>query len=396
MAISFFDRQTLSVLAPTVTAQLHISNVDYGWLGTAFATAYLVGAPYAGWLVDRVGARRGMLGAMALWTLVAALHALAPGFAMLVALRVALGLAESPSFPAAVQTVQRSLSVADRARGMSTLFVGMSLGAMLAPPLATALNARWGWRAAFAGTSCVGLLWMPLWLRTAYAARAKALLDAPRGERASRGSLAVIKHPSVTRALLAQIAVTPCSAFALAWEAKFYAHQYALTQEQLWGYVTASAFAYDCGALLFGDLAARRAIAPRQAGSAHDGSPPRVLFGVATLLAAAGFMALAEAPSPRVAVICMVFGAVGRGAMVTLLNTDMAERAPRAAVSAAAGIIASAQAAMHAIVNPIIGHAVERAGYHGILLALGAWTIPGALAWLFWSSPAEPAAEASP
>ena len=390
MAISFFDRQALSVLAPTVTAELHVSDVAYGWLGAAFSIAYLLGAPYAGWLIDRVGARRGMRGAITLWSIVAALHALAPGFAALVALRLALGLAESPSFPAAVQTVQRVLPPADRARGMSTLFVGMSLGAMIVPPLAIAIQARFGWRVAFAATSSVGLLWIPLWWRVTSSPAARAALDTPpRVEDAARAkgsarstwrrSLAIAAHPAVLRALLAIVAVTPFSAFAAAWEAKYYVRVFSFAQRDLAPYLMISAAFYDGGALLFGDLAARRA---RSAG--HDGTAPRALFAVATLLAACGAASLGMATAPLVAVMSMALGATGRGAIVTLLNSDMAARAPRAQVSAAAGVIASAQAAAHVVVNPIVGHAVQSSGYRGVLLGLAAWTLPGCIAWMAW------------
>src|SRR5262249_54364473 len=279
--------------------------------------------------------RRGMLGAIVLWTVVAALHAFAPGIAVLFALRLALGLAESPSYPAAVQTVQRALTPQDRARGMSTLFVGMSLGAMLVPPLAVWLQSRWGWRAAFGVTAGVGLLWIPLWLAVAWGDRARAALDAPALAATRVEWLTVLRDPSVLRALVAVAAVTPCSTFALSWEAKFYVRQFGLVQKDLGTLLIVSAFAYDCGALLFRDLAGRRARA---------GDAPPSLFGVATALAAAAMIALAFAPSVPVAVACMAVGGVGRGALVTLFNSEMAARAPRAAVSAAAGIIASAQA----------------------------------------------------
>ncbi len=380
MAISFFDRQALSVLAPTVTRELHISDAAYGWLGAAFSVAYLLGAPFAGWLIDRVGARRGMLGAITLWSIVAALHALAPGFAALFALRLALGLAESPSFPAAVQAVQRVLPPRDRARGMSTLFVGMSLGAMVVPPLAIAIQVRHGWRVAFAATSCVGLAWIPLWAWLTRSRASRAALDLrPASAGPRRSALAIARHPAVLRALLAIVAVTPFSAFSTAWEAKFYVKVFALAQRDLGGYLMVSAALYDGGALLFGDLAARRARA-----RAHDGTAPRALFGVATLCAAMGATSLAFAGSPFAAMVSMAVGATGRGALVTLLNSDMAARSPRAQVSAAAGVIASAQAAAHVVVNPIVGYCVQSSGYRGVLLGLAAWTLPGCLAWMAW------------
>src|SRR5262245_30956785 len=116
------DRQTLSVLAPAVTEALGVSDSGYGWLASAFSLSYLVGAPLAGRLVDELGARRGLLGAVLLWSVVAGLHALAPGFGTLFALRIALGLAEGPSFPGAAQTVTRVLPPDEQPRGFGVLF----------------------------------------------------------------------------------------------------------------------------------------------------------------------------------------------------------------------------------------------------------------------------------
>src|SRR5688572_14297541 len=146
MAVSYVDRQTLAVLSLSVCEALQINEQQYGWLQSAFSIAYLVGAPIAGRWIDRVGSPRGLLMAVIVWSIIAALHAFAPGFAVLFMLRIALGLAEAPSFPGAAQTVHRALPPDQRSRGMGILFTGSSFGAMIAPPLATFLAAHYGWR----------------------------------------------------------------------------------------------------------------------------------------------------------------------------------------------------------------------------------------------------------
>ncbi len=124
-----------------------------------------------------------LLGGVVVWSGVAALHAVAPGFAALVALRLALGLAESPTFPGGVQTVQRGLAVENRARGMSLLFVGMSVGGMLAPPIAIGIAARFGWRMAFVGTAALAIAWTPVWLAVTSRPAVRAALDDAGGPR---------------------------------------------------------------------------------------------------------------------------------------------------------------------------------------------------------------------
>ena len=162
MSVSYVDRQTLAAIAPAVRAELAIDHAHFGWLVSAFSLAYLVATPLAGPALDRFGARRGFALAVLVWSAVAGAHALAVSFTMLFALRVLLGLAESPSFPSAAQAVRRALPAARRPAAYGLLFTGSSLGAMIAAPLAIALETRFGFRFAFAGTALAGLLWLPL------------------------------------------------------------------------------------------------------------------------------------------------------------------------------------------------------------------------------------------
>jgi hypothetical protein len=65
---------------------------------------------------------------------------------------------------------------------------------------------------------------------------------------------------------------------------------------------------------------------------------------------------------------------------------------PARAVSAAGGVIASAQALGGIVVNPVLGLAVQRLGYAPALTAIALFTVPGTVAWLAWKPPpSEPA-----
>jgi ACS family hexuronate transporter-like MFS transporter len=392
MSLSYIDRQTLAVLAPTITKALGISDVGYGWLGAAFSFAYLIGGPLAGVWIDRVGARRGLLVALVIWSAVGALQAAAPGLGALVAIRLALGLAESPTFPGGVQIVQRGLAQGDRPRGMSLVFVGMSFGGMLAPPIAVGLGGWLGWRAAFLGTAALTVVWVPLWLAVTSSARVRAVLDDSSNTRARPSFLETAADPAVIRGLVGLIAIVPASAFAMTWEAKFYVRTFALTQKGVASYLVASAFAYDAGAILFGDLAARR---ERRRG--YDRSPPRGLLGCAVLLAATGLAGLVLAPEPHAALVCFIACNAGRGAVVTLHNIDTLARVPSRAVSTASGVIASIQSLGAIVTNPVLGHVVENFGYRPALAVLAAWTVPGTIAWLLMPvrSEAQPVFEGS-
>jgi len=398
MTVSYVDRSTLSVLAPSVTKALDISNEAYGWLTSAFALAYLVGAPIGGWWIDRVGARRGLLGSLLVWSTIAALHALAPGFAILFALRIGLGLAEGPSFPGSSQTVQRVLAPAERERGFGFLFTGSSIGGMLAPLIASALYRMHGWRFAFLGTACVGLVWIPLWL--VVTRRARSVLDAPREHRpVRRTTLAQLLRSSIIRrALFAIFSVSAISGFMYAWGAKFLATKYGVSQGAVGNYLWLPPLMFDTGAILFGDLASRQRRPP--------GVPARGLYAVAVVLATC--LALVPfAATPWQAMVLLGIAMVGGGAQYTIVASDFLGRMPPDAVALAGGTVACAQSISHIILGPLVGWAivqysvpalypvgtiwlpVAHPSYTVALIALGIWTIPGAIVWLAWRVPAK-------
>lgn len=379
MTVSLSDRMTLAVLAPSVTKAMGISETGYGWLTTAFSVAYLVATPVSGRWIDHVGARRGLVYSVLAWSTVAALHALAPGFAVLFALRLALGMAEGPSFPGAAQTMLRVLPPRERSRGFGVLFTGSSIGAMVAPPLASFLFRLAGWRVAFLGTACVGMLWLPIWIlltrRPEVATQLDAAVPATVAEPRPR-FFDLVRSPITVRALIGIAAVAPVNGFLAAWASKFLVQRFALTQGQVGSYLWLPPLGMDVGAILFGDLVTRQSRAP--------GAPARALFAVAALLAITVGL-LPVMPTPWQSMGIAAFALAGGGAMYTIVTADMLARMPTRGVSAAAGILAGAQSLTLIVSGPLIGRAIDHFGdYSVVSTALAVWVVPGAIAWWWW------------
>src|SRR6185369_5873133 len=71
--IAFFnyaDRQAIFSVFPLLEREMHLTSVQLGLLGSAFAWVYGLAAPLAGAVVDRVSRKRVILGGLYVWSLV--------------------------------------------------------------------------------------------------------------------------------------------------------------------------------------------------------------------------------------------------------------------------------------------------------------------------------------
>src|SRR5688572_15201098 len=74
------DRQALSVLAPTLRETLGFNAIEYSYIVTSFLVAYGLGFFFCGGVIDRVGVRLAVAGALAAWSLAGMMHAMAAGW----------------------------------------------------------------------------------------------------------------------------------------------------------------------------------------------------------------------------------------------------------------------------------------------------------------------------
>jgi ACS family hexuronate transporter-like MFS transporter len=161
--ISYVDRSTLALLAPTILKETHLTGEQYGFIISAFSIAYMLSNPLWGWILDRAGLRRGMAAAVAWWTVASVAHAFAGGFWSFGAARAALGFGEGATFPGGLRAVVQTLGPEQRGRGLAVSYSGGSLGTLITPLIVTPIFLWWGWRAAFWFTGFIGAAWLAMW-----------------------------------------------------------------------------------------------------------------------------------------------------------------------------------------------------------------------------------------
>lgn len=161
--LNYLDRQLLPALAPVLRRQFALGHRHYGLILAAFSVSYATAAPLAGLFIDRVGLTLGISAAVGLWSLAGAATAFARSVGGLVACRTLLGVAQAGGVPATGKAIALYLEPQERALGNALSQVGLTAGAVLAPPLAVWLASVRDWRFAFLATGLGGLLWIPLW-----------------------------------------------------------------------------------------------------------------------------------------------------------------------------------------------------------------------------------------
>jgi ACS family hexuronate transporter-like MFS transporter len=161
--INYLDRQALSVAAPVLREQFHMTNVEYSRVVFAFMLAYTIMNGVSGPLVDRLGTRLGYALCMAWWSIAAILHRFATGVWSLGAYRFLLGMGEAGNWPAGLKVVAEWFPEHERALASGLFNSGSSIGAILAPPLVAWILIQFGWPSAFVAVGAVGLVWLLLW-----------------------------------------------------------------------------------------------------------------------------------------------------------------------------------------------------------------------------------------
>lgn len=161
--ITYIDRVNVSTAALAFRNELGLSNVQYGWIFSAFAYSYALFQIFGGWIGDRFGPRRVLAVCGLIWALATLGTGLAGGFWSLIFARFVLGLGEGATFP----TATRAMSIWTRtgwrgfAQGITHSFA--RFGNAVTPPLVAALMVATSWRGSFVLLGVASVVWVVVW-----------------------------------------------------------------------------------------------------------------------------------------------------------------------------------------------------------------------------------------
>jgi sugar phosphate permease len=155
VTVSYLDRTNLSVAAPTLQQELHLTPTQLGLILSAFSWSYAVAQIPAGMIASWLKPRRTYLYALWLWCILLAATTTATSFGAWILFRIPFGLAEAITWPAASVLLSRWFPRIEYSQAMALQNLGLIVGAAVAPPLVAFIIAFWGWQAAFIVTGLI-------------------------------------------------------------------------------------------------------------------------------------------------------------------------------------------------------------------------------------------------
>ena len=357
-ALSFLDRQVLSILAPVITREFRLTNEAYSHIVFAFQASYTVMFTVGGRLADILGTRAGMALFLGIWSLSSAAHALTRGSGGLAAARFFLGLGEGGCFPAATKGAAEWFPSDRRALAIGIATGGSALGAVLAPPFTAFVAAKAGWRGTFATTGFLGLLWLILWLAVPKA-------DVKEKAPVTTSILQWLRNPAVRWILLARFLFDPVFYFYMFWVPQYLSRERHMSIEQigarLWIPFLVLGFSQILGGRV-SDALVERGWQPVNARC--------LVLGAAAFLTPASWLA-ALTSHPDAAIALMSLLMLAHGFWITNFLGLLSDIFPKESIGAISGLTGTAGGIGGMLSTLLIGIVVDRFSFLPVFAASG-------------------------
>ncbi|MEQ9862058.1 MFS transporter [Pectobacterium cacticida] len=162
--LGYLTRNAVSVAAPTLQEQLHITTQQYSYIIAAYSACYTIMQPIAGYVLDVLGTKIGYALFAIVWAVFCMGTALANSWGGLAIARGAVGMAEAAMIPAGLKASSEWFPAKERSVAVGYFNVGSSIGAMIAPPLVVWAIVAHSWEMAFIITGALSLIWAISWL----------------------------------------------------------------------------------------------------------------------------------------------------------------------------------------------------------------------------------------
>jgi ACS family hexuronate transporter-like MFS transporter len=361
--LSFLDRQVLSIAVIRIQKEFGFSDVEYGWVNTSFLLSYALMFTVGGWLIDRIGAKKGLGIAVGVWSVANALHGAMTNLPQLLAFRFLLGIGEGACFPGAAKTVYEWFDKKERALANGIAIGGSAIGAVAAPPLTIWISNTYGWRAGFVLPGLIGVVWVIVWLLTPWR-QAGITVGTPQ-KSIKIPFRTVLKQRETWVFVLMRFLLDPVMYFMMFWIPKYLSEARNVPFEQIgslfWIPFLALGISNILGGL-FSDQLVKRNVS--------TGRARKIIMGCAAALTLA--VPLTEYTSSiAIAVALMALYMFAHGCWITNYITAISDVFGPGATSTVVGLSGTAGALSSLLLNPMMGKIIQEYSYKPLWVASG-------------------------
>lgn len=386
--INYIDRQTLSVLAPTIMEEFGMTNVTYSRVVTTFLAAYTISQALSGRIIDRIGVRRGFMLFVAIWTVASMLHSTARNAVQLAAFRFLLGLGEAGNWPGAAKAVSEWFPRKERALAMAIFNSGAVIGAVAAPPLIAWVALTFGWRYAFFIGASLSVVLMLLWYlhfqspaqhpRLSAEERAYIVSDQAEAPTAApRPWSALFRYRQTWAVLVARFFTDPIWWFLIAWLPTYLKNSRGFSLSLIGLLAWIPFLLADMGSLTGGFVSGRLL----RRGWSVDRARKTVMLGTIALVPM-GVLLLVLTTSDAAALIAIGAIAFGFQGWIVNVQTLPSDCFPRQDVGAVAGLGGAAAGLASMAFTLLVGWVVDNYSYQPVFVMVAIMAVIGAGGWL--------------
>src|SRR3954470_14371336 len=162
-AVTYLDRVCISIVAPSIMRDLKLSQIQMGYVFSAFTLAYAIfEIPTARW-ADQIGSRKVLTRIVVWWSAFTVATAVAFNYVALLIIRFLFGVGEAGAWPNAARVFARWIPERERGRVQGMFFAGAHLAGGLTPGLVALIALFLPWRMIFVALGFVGLAWAAFW-----------------------------------------------------------------------------------------------------------------------------------------------------------------------------------------------------------------------------------------
>jgi DHA1 family arabinose polymer transporter-like MFS transporter len=154
---------------PDVARTLHVSIPTAGHLISIYALGVVIGAPLMVGLTGKFSPKIVLMSLMGMFFVSNTLFAVAPGFGLLMVVRLFAGLPHGAFFGMGAVVASRLAEPGREARAVSVMFAGLTIANIIGVPLGTYIGHHISWRLSFLMIAAISLiatgtikLWMPV------------------------------------------------------------------------------------------------------------------------------------------------------------------------------------------------------------------------------------------